>query len=303
MAERAEADAVAEIARQGAEPRTVTLGAGAAEVGATVLVAPMGAQIVSAKRFVEEWAERPARRHGTARLETCESFIDHVKRHACETSVVFASETPPCLTAVYDYNEPGPESQGENLARFGRHRAQYACPLSEEWRAWTGIAGAKMNQSGFAELIEQRIADVLDPAQAGEGAQRFAAQLGVRLATPAVLMSLSRGLALTVNQRVQNAVNLASGEGQIAYVVEHQNSETGQPLTVPGAFLLALRVFDRGAAYQVPVRLRYRAAEGKVTWTVELYRADRCLADAFAGVCKQVSEGTGLPLFMGAPES
>src|SRR5688572_30182597 len=58
-----------------------------------LLVLPKGKEAVSIKRFVDEWATRPDRRRGTARLTTLASFIEHVNRFKDAQSAVFADVT------------------------------------------------------------------------------------------------------------------------------------------------------------------------------------------------------------------
>lgn len=111
----------------------------------------------------------------------------------------------------------------------------------------------------------------------------------------------ARGLAVTVDSKVTNAVNLATGEGQLSYAEEHRDAG-GQSLKVPGALLIAVPVFRSGFAYQIPVRLRYRVKDGNVTWTLAMYRPERYFDDAFMGACERVREETALPLFVGSPE-
>lgn len=303
QAHKSEAEAVGEIARSSVDPRTVLVLSGTPGKGADVLVTHKDLLVNSTKKFVDEWRTRPERRTGTARLDELASFVEHVNRHKGESTALFAAKKPaPQLVAIYDYNESGEETDDEPRARFGKHRAIYTCPLSEPWTKWSAADDESMGQQAFAAFVEDNIADVIDPAEAGESAKTFAARIGATFATPAQLMATSRGLALTVNQRVQHATTLASGEVSIAFVEEHQDQK-GQPLKVPTAILLGVQVFEGGAKYQIPVRLRYRVASGIISWTLQLYRTDLYLDDAFADVCKVAREGTSLPLFMGTPES
>jgi uncharacterized protein YfdQ (DUF2303 family) len=266
--------------------------------GVSVMVLPSGRTIKSLKPFMDEYADAPDRKRGTARLTTLQSLVDHANRHKDQDSVLFATPDPssPKLLAVYDYNCRG--EAGE--PRFGQHRALYECPLSDEWKAWTSTA--MMNQEQFAEFIEDRILDVLLPEKAGDSMKEFAVNLGITLATPSQLMTLSRGLKVTVNQQVANAVNLGTGEGQITFIEEHKG-EGGAALRVPGGFVIGIPVFQDGDRYQIGVRLRYRAGGGKIHWILQPYRLDIVFKDAFEGSAEKAAEDTSLPLFYGAPEN
>ena len=160
-----------------------------------------------------------------------------------------------------------------------------------------------MTQEAFAELIEDRIGDVMKPEEGGDMIKEFAVNLGVELANPQRLMTLSRGLKVNVSSRVTNATNLeASGEGQIQFTEEHK-SEAGDILRVPGGFALAIPVFRLGDLWKVPVRLRYRVKGPVVTWTVGLHRTDLTFATAFKQAVETTAADTGLPLFFGKPET
>ena len=266
------------------------------------LAVPRGKQLFSGKEFIDEFRTAPERRQGTANLGDLDSFIAHALRFKDDDSAIFASADPqrPQLVSVLDYHRQGPDG----APRFGRHRGVYAFPLSEEWTRWTGAAGKVMSQKAFAEFVESNILNVADPGEAGTGAREFARVLGVEFAGPQRLMEMSRGLSVRVAAKVQNVVNLGTGETQFVYVTEHQN-ERGEPLKVPGAFLLALRVFRGGPAYQVPVRLRHRVDKeaGSVSWSFELWRTDLSFEHAFKEASEKAAATTGLPLYVGTPEA
>lgn len=291
------AQAVAEIVAKLHEPKELRF-ADMADGNGLALAVPKGINVISAKKFIDEFREHPERREGTARLGDLESFIAHANRFKDAGSAIFASDNPrqPSLTSVLDYHEA---TGGD--PRFGKHRGHYAFPLSEEWRRWTN-APPKMKQAQFAEFVEENIINVLDPAAAKEPALDFSRTIGADFASAQRLMELSRGLKVRVSSHVQNAVTLATGETQFVYASEHQG-ESGQPLKVPGALLLALRVFEGGAYYQVPARLKYRVDGAEVLWTIVLARTDVIFEDAFNEAKERVRVETALPLFVGTPEA
>ena len=111
--------------------------------------------------------------------------------------------------------------------------------------AWTAGADKWMSQEAFAEFVEARLVDVTDPAEPGGAARSFADLLGVELATPNRVLELSRNLNVRVDAKVARVVNLSTGEGEMQYSEQH-NGEYGNPVKIPGAFLLAIPVFDLG---------------------------------------------------------
>lgn len=303
MNEKTEAEAVETIAKRSMRAQKIRIERGDRHA-ADVLLVPKGNGVfepVGVKRFVDEYLDRPERMKGTAMLTDLGSFIAHVNEFKDEDSALFAVQgDEPRIVCVYDYNR-SKRDDGEAEPRFGEHRARYDFPLSEEWEAWTGSDGQAMNQQAFAEFIENRIADVVDPSRAGDNAKAFAATLGATFATPSKLLGLSRGLSVRVGQTIRQATNLSSGEAEIQFESQHTD-ERGKALMVPQAFLIGVPMFRNGARYQIPARLRYRLTGGSISWFFELYRADAALEHAVNEACIEAKSKTALRLFFGAAE-
>lgn len=258
-----------------------------------------------------DYRDHPKRRQGTATFTKVESLIDHVNRFKNEDSALFAadSRSAPSICAVLDYHDAVNDANGEPTPidptpRFGDHRSLFRFPLSDEWSAWNGSNAKAMSMVGFASFMEDRIVDVLDPdtgGELGEELQRFIALCGGKIASPAKLIELSRGLQVFENSVVGEMTKLSSGEAQIEFKSEHVDAK-GKPLNVPGLFLIAIPVFKHGERFRIAARLRYRkTAEGIVFW-YELWRSEQVFDTAFSEACEAVRSKTGLPLFYGSPE-
>src|SRR3546814_6529806 len=88
---------------------------------------------------------------------------------------------------------------------FAQHRADYAFPLSEEWQAWHGADGKKMDMGEFAQFLEDRIVDVeaFTPMDdLSQHTREFIGATGAKIATPSKLVELSRGLKIYENSVV-----------------------------------------------------------------------------------------------------
>lgn len=301
-----EAKAVADIVKDHIKPELIEV-TSPDGIKAQVLILPQanGLTAASVKKYTDEVRRAPERREGTAELVELESFVAHVNRFKDGSSALFADPDhennggDPTLTAVLDYHHGG-----TGAARFGKHRARYAFPVSEEWTAWTAKNGAPMAQAEFAAFLEDRIIDVADPESAFSSARKFAESLGIpSFASPSRLLSLSRGLSVHVEEKATTKVNLNTGETTAFFESQH-NDEVGAPLEVPRAFLIQIPVFRGGSAvaYQLAVRLRYRVAAGRITWSYELHASDKAFEDAFREACEVAREKTELPLFYGTPE-
>lgn len=268
---------------------------------AFVLVLPSGKKVESVKKYLDEYREYPERKTGTSKHTQIESFIAAVNRFRDASSAVYLDDFDrgaPKLLAVFDYHEP---QANEGHARFGQHRAEYAFPVSDEWKAWTSIAGKPMSQTDFAAFLEDRILDVLSPELAKDSARKFADDLGITLATQARLIELSKGLAVRVDSQVANAVNLSTGETQFNFAETHGDKD-GAPLKVPGGFLVAIPIFRGGDRYPIPVRLRYRVQQARVVWTLSLSNVDKVFDLSINEAAAAVADKTELPVFRGKPE-
>jgi uncharacterized protein YfdQ (DUF2303 family) len=260
---------------------------------------PRGRELLSVKKYLDEYLEAPERRKGTTEVTTIDSFVDHVKRFADEDSAIFANDDPksPALLAVLDYHRAGAVA----APRFGKHRTSYQFPVSEEWAAWMAPRDS-LDQASFAAFLEDRIGDVMDPSSVGEGTRADAEKLGINLVGPAKLLELARGLSVRVDSQVAQHVNLSTGETSLAFDEAHKD-KAGKPLKVPNGFVVAIPIFRGGALYQIPVRLRYRVRSGSITFSTALHRPEESFRDAFAEACAKAAEATGLPLFYGKPEA
>lgn len=252
-------------------------------------------EVIDLSRHFEAWRFVPQFRRGTAKALTLQSFIDLTNYHKVERSAVFADTNwqAPSFTAVIDYHDKPTDAPD-----FGKHRVAYQFPLSPEWVAWTKQDGQKMNQADFAAFLEDHIPELASPSDAE---RVFEDTFQTKVATPAELMQLSRGLQVNIEARVKNVSTLQTGEGQIQWEEAHKDAD-GKPLKVPGLFVLAIAPFFMGEKIRIPVRLRYRASGGTVIWFFQIYRPDQFVTERVRDDLDTVARETGLPVYEGAPE-
>lgn len=252
---------------------------------------------------LESYRARPVRRTGTAQLTRLDSFITHVNRFRSDTSAVFAKDDlkAPKLTAVFDYHPAGPDNA---VAANGKHRAEYAFPLSDEWQAWSSNDGKAMAMADFAAYLEDRIVDVVsDAAPSSPAAKDFIAKTGGNIASPSKLIEIARGLQVNEASTLREARNLSSGEAEVVFQSEHLDA-AGNKLTLPNLFMICIPVFARSPVfYQILARFRYRKNGGTIAFWFELWRPDLVFEQAFSEACAEVVTETSLPLFVGAPEN
>lgn len=229
----------------------------------------------------------PLRPRTTLKVHTLAAFLVALDRYyQADRTVVYADTLSgaPSLEAVFDDDQLCSatlfdEETVRPYAAWREHRARYEFPLSDEWKAWVGSAGKPMDQATFATWLEDRVLDVVDPIGANSVTRDLAEQLRVTMASASKLLDLSRGLAVKVEETIAQVVLLDSGETQMQWKTEHKD-ELGERIRVPNGFAIAIPVFVGGPTVEVLVRLRYKAAGGKVAWRVEPVRLRKALEEA-----------------------
>lgn len=239
----------------------------------------------------------PQRKSGTAEAQTFEAFCDLTNRHKTEHSAIFADTSwrKPAFTTVIDYHDIA----NGGRADFGEHRIRYSFPLSDEWNAWIENDGQPMKQDAFAWFLEDRAPELSAPTEHERAV--LEQQFATTIATPAQVVELSRGLAVNVDTRVKASKTLQSGEGQIQWEEAH-NGADGQPLKVPGLFILNIAPFFMGDPVRIPVRLRYRVSRGEVSWFYQIYRPDLHITEHVRRTLADARAATDLPSYEGNPE-
>jgi len=250
----------------------------------------------SVRALLEEYRSAPARRTGTAKADTLQSFIDLVNRHKDGQSALFGKTSwpEPKLTAVLDYDS------ADAPARFRNHRVVYAFPLTEEFKAWVGMSGKLMEQELFAAFIEEHAAE-LAAATDGEKSE-YERLFKEKMATPSEVLELSRHLEVFVSAKARQGIRLQTGERVVEFAEEHQNAK-GEKVIIPGVFMVSVPAFVDGEAVRIPARLRYRIASGDIKWFYQLYRWEFFLREQVGHDLRTAADATGLPAFEGAPEA
>lgn len=297
---KTEAEAVAKIAIEGISvPQTmnVTDPETGTSIVLTVVPATMTALDMTAE--LDKRLPFPRRRAGTVEVQSIDSFLALVNRHKSDATVVYCSDhsTSPRLTAVMDDHMP--ESTG--IAGHRQHRVVYAPELSEQWTAWAEHDSNSMSMTAFAEFLDERALEMIDPAQPMPASTRAILDaLGVKAASPSVIRGLARSLTIHESSKVVETRNLQSGEAQIAFESTHSDAD-GKPLTVPGAFLVGFQIYKGGPGYLFVARLRYRKVGPAIMWSYTLAQTDAAKREVMAEMVKRIRTDTACLVVEGTP--
>lgn len=264
---------------------------------------------------------KPYQRTGTAQMADLTSLIAWAIRFRAENSVLFGKNTKSAisLTCIADYHLSGPATigdAGDPTARYGKHRASYTFPTSKSWDLWSAISGTGMTSMEMGAFLEDNILDVIDPplslttpgiagAEATESDHRLidiARRLEGSYGTGYQLFGMAKSFSVHETSEFVEQRNSTTGEAALVHKTDHTDGN-GQPIKIPKLFLIAIPVFDGGPAYRLPVRFQYRKSRDGVKFTLTLHDPKNALDHAFFEAMDRATTETGLPLFIGTPET
>lgn len=203
------------------------------------------------------------------------SFNGYIDRYKGDGTRIFAvpghiaDSGEGSVRAIFDYHKPGTPD-------YAAHQAAYVPRYSEEWVRWT--KARPMHQAEFAEFIEENRRDIREP-------------------DAALLLDIVTKFKATKKSDYDSLVHQPDGSVMVAYSDKVQ--QAGPGVAVPTELRLGIPVFFKGTVYEVPVFMRYRLAEGKLTFVVKVDRADYIEQAAFDEITKAVSEATGIEVYLG----
>ena len=251
--------------------------------GIPVAAVPRGMSIVPLTDVLRESVllnERPPFKHGRSLHTDADSFIAHVHLHKLPTSALWASQHPNfSVTAIYDYH-------GGVLPGWLDHSAQYTCPFSDQFLSWTRKEDCEMGQTEFGDWIEDNLEDITAPA-------------GIDGPLPAAVLEVARDLRIYTKGTFQRKVNRTTGESELLCKEEHGSAST----TIPRRFFIGVPVLEGGQGYRIELRLRFALNNGHPVFSYKIHRKAELLREAFRDVHQRISDETGLPCFLGAPET
>lgn len=266
-----EAAAVVDVATRAAKPHEV----GGGKV--YVLVDNSG-EVHTVDLDTDKYRDHPRRKTGGFVVTRPDAFAAYMEKHSREESEIWADQERASVVAVINAHT---SSGTTETAGFGDHRLTLKLVKSPEWLRWTSADRKPMNQSTFAELVEDRLVDIVQPVAADmlELAQTFEAKNDVRFAS---------------------AVSLSSGERQLTYKedLEAKAGRQGQ-LVVPTTFTIAVRPFLGFEAWKVEARFRYQIRDGSLTISYALTRPEDVIQAAFDEVVAKIDEICDAPVYVG----
>ncbi len=229
------------------------------------------------KDFEVETLERllpnPVRIREHAVFTDAESLQGYARRflttdEARARVLLIAHLTSHCVKVIFDHHAPGLPVGNRD------HTAALVLDCSRAWTAWDYASGKYIDQSAFAEFLDQRLPEIVQPA-GGD------------------ILDSIRSLRSNRSSEVVSQIGLPNGGTRLEFAQTASVRSTGKSADLPESLVLGIPVFEDTPPVRVTARLRYRVPDkNAVTLAVMLERHD----EVYRAVFRQVAEGIGKAL-------
>ena len=216
----------------------------------------------------DKYAATPRHVEAHRQVTDAASFVAYVNRHKTPGSEVYAHIPTSNVVAIIDSHEGTDKDPG-----WQKHRLTLALEKSKAWLAWEAADGKLVTQETFADFLDDRYLDVIEPS---------AAQM----------IDIARTFQAKTKVDFTSAVRETSGDVHIGYV-EETAAKAGQKgdIEIPSKIQLALRPYVGGPIYSIWASFRYRLNGGDLRLGFKPERPENVLEAAFADIVTEIREG------------
>jgi uncharacterized protein YfdQ (DUF2303 family) len=273
MANETEAEAVARIATDASAARQ-TPALGGPEQGWGTYYIP-GAGFLTADET--QRLPVPPRPQGRVEVYTAESFMAVLEQRKLNgrPSTAYADDDRKWLTAILN------DDSGDT-AGWRDYQVALVQRRTPEWQAWLDRNEQLHGQESFAELLEDRASQVIDP-------------------DPATMIEIAQTLQGTMKVDWAAGGRLQDGSRQLRWTetVDARAGQTGE-LAIPPSFMIKLPLFRGGPDALVTVALRFRIGP-PLKFLYKVLDVDRLEREAFEEAVDQVRQTAGAPTIIIGP--
>jgi uncharacterized protein YfdQ (DUF2303 family) len=235
---------------------------------------------------LERFMDTPKRKVGHIELQDFASFVAFVKAHVQEASCMFVTmsgrgrqNTPPKFTCVFDFHQTAKQGGAPGWCEFSASWQVILLVAAAEWLAHDG---EWLSQEAFAEFLEDRRTEVVDPVAAE-------------------VVEMASNLQATKTVQFQRGIRLDNGDTQLLYEGETKAraGKAGQ-LEVPSRLAVRLALYEDATPVEFPARLRYRISDGgELKFRYDFMLLDEMLEQCYHDCRKAVEEATALTILRG----
>lgn len=298
---------------------------------------PSGFELRTLKPLIADYADRPERIKGHVDVDDIESFIRYFIDYRVAGARIFCrikcgSGWSASLTGILDYHQGAGDAGDLPAPSWCSHKVAYNFPASQELVSWLAATGRGLSQGGFAEHLEDRLIDVINPPadwtvlpadqiatlraalnlqdDYGEefepdelGGKALAKLLSMRWGDEATMARLATQVDITSSQKAKAASDPKTGAKVITYQEDVAAEADGQKVTLPDWFLINIPLFEGGGRRLLPVRIKVRVKSGQPVWIVEVPHLARVLEGAVRAFVEYVESETGAIVLFGTRDT
>lgn len=187
-----------------------------------------------------------------------------------------------------DFDDNGEAVDGV-VPGWGDLRVTYQAVRTPAWVAWCTEDSKMLDQREFAELIEDRLSDIVDPPSLD-------------------MLEVAQSIEGTIGAQFKSSRRLSNGERKLVYEESVQTQAgSGGELEVPEKFTIRLAPYEGADLVDVECRLRVRINGGPLKLGYKIIDRDQIERDAFrsvvAGVNAHLNDAAREfgPVLMGVP--
>lgn len=275
MANETEAEAVARIAADAAAARQTPLLGGPERGWGTFYIPDHGCFTVDETNRLPV----PVRPQGRVEVYTAESFMAVLEQRklAGRPNTAYADDDRKWLTAILN------DDTGDT-AGWRDYQVALVLRRTPEWAAWLDTHHNEVphGQEAFAELLEDRASQVIDP-------------------DPATMIEIAQTLQGTMKVDWAAGGRLQDGSRQLRWTetVDARAGQTGE-LPIPPRFVIKLPLFRGGPDVMVTVALRFRIGP-PLKFLYKVLDWERLEREAFEAAVDQVRQTAGAPTIIIGP--
>lgn len=245
---------------------------------------PAGADVKVIDNDLDQYRDRPRRKTGQATVHTATAFVQYLTKHGLPETEIWADlNTSRIIAVVNAHQDINDRGDAEGPAGWGDHRAVLALQKTPAWQTWLACNNTLKGQLEFAELLENRAVDIVNPDSA-------------------TMLELAQ--TFTANRRIgfDSSQRLSTGEIQLNWH-EEIDAKAGRKgdIAIPSLFELALQPYEGSPHYKVDARLRYRIHDQRLAIGYALDRPEDVLRNAFTDITDQIATETERQVWHGTP--
>lgn len=228
---------------------------------------------------LEALQAHPNRKTGKRTVSDVDSLVGYLAKHGLPQTELWGNPDPSTICAVINAHETA-DAPDNGRPGWGDHAVTLDLKASKDWTEWVKHDGRLMGQADFAEFIEDHLPNFVTPSGAD-------------------MLELAQTFQATTRVDFDSSQRLKSGETQVTYK-EDTNATAGKKgsIAIPDTFTIGLQVYERGDAYKVDARFRYRLTGGQLQLGYRLTRPRDVLLTAFDEVVAKVTEETGRAVWL-----